>query len=90
MDDQPSFEMQYGLYDTEDGIWFGDDDGPRMYDDYTLARVAAEMVDMQLGQEAGRTRAKEYYAAPMRLRDTVAVELSPLEAYKRLEQGRLN
>lgn len=48
----------WGLYDTTDGVWMGTDEGPKTYVDFVMARIAAQVVDEQLGQTPGRTRAK--------------------------------
>jgi hypothetical protein len=80
---------RYGLYDTEGGVWMGDDDGPKLFEDESLARIAAQMMDVQLGQDPGRTRAKPFDELPKRKRDEVATRMSSEEAISRLENGRL-
>jgi hypothetical protein len=82
-------EMVWGLYDTKDGVWMGNDAGPKTFSDLILARVAAQMIDMQLGQESGRTRAKEYKPGAKRLRDKVDTRMSSVEALRAIEVGRI-
>ena len=81
--------MTYGLLDTVDNVWMGDSSGPAKFGDFMLARIAAQMLDVQLGQAPGRTRAVEYIEGPKRLRDTVETKLSPLAALQEIESGRL-
>jgi hypothetical protein len=78
----------WGLYDTIDGVWMGDDSGPKTFDDFLVARIAAELVDIQLGQQPRRTQAKEYEHGPKRLRDHVDTKMSTLEALEGKESGR--
>lgn len=86
---EPSPEVvgSWGLLDTAENVWMGNNDGPRIFTDYMLARLAAQMVDVQLGQEPGRTRASEFAAANLRLRGTVPVKMSAKEALRGMESG---
>jgi hypothetical protein len=88
--DEPAFDMEWGLYDTKDGVWMGNDKGPKTFDDYMLARIAAEMVDVQLGQKTGRTKAKEYFGGANRLRDEKPTRMGSERALKLLENGYIN
>ena len=86
--------VKYGLYDTLDKVWMGDKDGPLLFDpaddiDPMMGQVRAMMVDAQLGQRQGRTRAMEYTEQSVRLRDEVEVERDPLTALTMLEEGQL-
>ena len=81
--------MIYGLYDTVEHVWMGGDEGPKTFEDFMLARIAAQMIDVQLGQEPGRTKAKEYDPSPKRLRDSVDTKMTALEALDGIEKGRL-
>ncbi len=77
----------FGLYDTKDNCWLGDDNGPTTYTDYMIARVSAQVQDVRLGQKCGRTVAKEYDPAPKRLKDTVDAKMTNLEALTAIEEG---
>lgn len=100
--------MKWGLLDTKDDLWIGNDDGALIYDDddpqfakmgsiecrgraYTgaeiMARIAAEMVDIQAGWGPGRTRHREFTGVT-RVVDEVKLRMSTLEALKRKESGR--
>ena len=79
--------MKWGFYDTADGLGMGDDRGPKTYDAEGIARVAAMVVDEQLGQAPGRTRAVPFADRPVRMRDAKDTRTTPLEAIRRLEGG---
>lgn len=83
--------MEYGILDTQDNCWMGDNDagdGPRLFDDEAIARVAAQVMDVQLGWKTGRCRAKEFNADSLRLRDKVDAKMDGLTALDGLESGR--
>ena len=77
----------WGLLDTQDNVWMGTDIGPNIYTDYSLARIAAEIIDVKLGQELGRTRATEYRGGANHLRDEVKAKMSSEKALQLLESG---
>jgi hypothetical protein len=77
----------YGLYDTNDHCWMGNDEGPLLYEDEMLAKVAARMVDVQLKQAPGRTRAVPYNEESVVHKDEKETAMGPEEALRRLEEG---
>jgi len=77
----------YGLYDTTDNCWMGNSEGPLLYEDEMLAKVAARTLDVQLKQAAGRTRAIPYTEESVVLKDEKETFMSPEEALRRLEEG---
>ena len=77
----------WGLLDTKENCWMGNLEGPLLYDDEELAQVAARVVDVQLKQPAGRTRARVYDQSATHLKDEKKVLRSPEEAIERLESG---
>ena len=89
---------QWGLYDTKDNSWIGDEKGPRLFPDQMingkiadgeiLARIAAQMVDMQLGRVAV-TRAREYTENAVFKKDTLKTTCNTEDALRRIEEGRL-
>ncbi len=82
--------MNYGLYDTQDYLWIGTNqtgDGPLTFEEYDLARLAAQTVDVQLGWAPGRTRAKEYGGGRPKVRDEVQTRMSTVEALDAMEKG---
>jgi hypothetical protein len=80
--------MRCGLYDTVDHIWYGNDNGPKIFDDIELATLAAEVVDVQLGHTIKRTKAREYDPTRHpRLRDTIKTKMGTKAAIDLLEKG---
>jgi hypothetical protein len=79
---------QYGLYDTEDGVWMGTKDGPILHGDFELARVAAQMCDVMLAQRPARTRAMIFPQYAVRLRDEKKPVMTAEKALEGMESGR--
>ena len=88
----------YGMYDTQDNCWLGDDTGPKVFtiEDSAkanglphrlLAQIAAQMVEVQLGYTPGRVEVREFNTPNLRLRDQVQTRMTPLEALIKLENG---
>lgn len=61
----------YGIYDTQDNCWIGDDVGPRVFTrvdsekmkgmpQELIARISAQVTGVQLGFAPGRLRAVEF------------------------------
>jgi hypothetical protein len=95
--------MQWGVFDTVDQVWMGDATGPKLFDEEApgpdqkrlgpaaevLAKVASQLVDTQLRQAPGRTRAKAYDGSGTTLKDEKPTVMTPLKALIRLERGAL-
>ena len=82
--------MTYGIYDTKDNCWLGDASGPKTFEDFTLARVAAQIVEDRItGTDLGcRFRAQELPSSgPWHKRDEVLTQRTSLESLIRLENG---
>ena len=88
----------YGMYDTQDNCWLGDETGPKVFtvEDSAranglphrlMAQIAAQMVEVQLGYTPGRVQVREFNAPNLRLRDQVETQMTPLEALIKLESG---
>lgn len=90
---------KWGLYDTDDNCWMGNagGTGPLLYDDADLkfaktgaeiiAKIAAQMMDVALRQEPGRTRARVFNEGPLVVKDEKTMTMTPLEALQRMERG---
>lgn len=82
----------YGVYDTVDKVWLGSGEatstGPKLFDDRAHAKVAARLVDVQLGVTPGRHREKKFPKGQLRLREIVPTKMTPLETLTGLEEGR--
>jgi hypothetical protein len=88
----------YGIYDTQDDCWLGDDNGPRLYDrviseklngmpQQLAARIAAQMTAVQLGYPQTRLIARVYDGSGTKLRDSVDTKMTAVEALRKLENG---
>lgn len=81
---------KFGLYDTQDHCWIGNDEGPLRYDDFQVARLAAEASAAMLGWRIVRVRAVEYVKKGQpRLKDELPTVRSAEDALKALERGLL-
>jgi hypothetical protein len=90
--------MSWGIYDDEDELWYGGDEGPKLFDDLLLARCALTVLHAQLPKaltmrsrwkEGPRLQVKEWPGGPARVRDEVKTRMSPEEALKRIERGTI-
>lgn len=83
--------MKYGLFDTRDNLWLGDDTGPMLYDEFNLAKISAEIQAVRLGWDTLRIEAREFPTdQPMNLRDEVRAKKSSVEALKLIEEGYIS
>jgi hypothetical protein len=80
--------MKFGLYDSEDNVWMGNEDGPLLYGEERLAKVSAMVTDRCLHQPQGRTRAIPFDVKSVKLRDTVPLLETPVDAIAQIEEGR--
>lgn len=63
---------QWGLLDTEDRLWLGDDAGPSLYESEALAQAAAILTAIQLEWPPWRVKAHPFTLdTPLRQRDEV-------------------
>ena len=81
--------MKYGIYDTQDNCWMGDDNGPLLYEDELFTRLAAQAMDKVLGWDLGRCRMKVYDGTGDKHKDNVERVMSTLDAIKEMEDGGL-
>jgi hypothetical protein len=102
-DAQRQSTVEYGIYDTRDDCWLGDDNGPRLFtfedskkangmDTRIMAQIAAQMTEVQLGYSkdgmSGRLRAKEFNLKEVRLKDEMPTQMTALEALVIVEGGK--
>lgn len=80
--------MKWGIYDPVDGCWMGDEQGPRLFDDQAIARVASEMVDVMAGWPRRRCQEQPYPGGMATLKGEVEKKMSSEEALKGMEDGR--
>lgn len=79
--------VEYGVLDTVDGNWLGDNYGPLTYEGFSTARIAARLIETQV---FGDCSLKRYLAAPLpehlefqRQRE-IPTALDPVAAMRRL------
>lgn len=80
-------KILWGLWDTKDKVWLGNETGAVTYEDEWDARLAAEVTGKQVGWSATRVRARPFDHV-MRLKDKVPVKMDALTALEILESGR--
>jgi len=91
-------DVSYGIYDTQDNCWIGDETGPRLFtreDSAKLkgmpqqlaAKIAAQIWGIQLDYASGRLQAVRFNETDLRMKDEVSTKMSGLEALKKLESG---
>lgn len=90
----------WGIWDTQAGGWMGDSKGPKLFrdepspgngvmmDGEMLAKFAAEMVGMQVG-DILRYCCRAYNEKEVHKVEDVKVRFDSLTALKRIEQGLL-
>jgi hypothetical protein len=92
--------MRYGLFDTKDGLWLGDDHGPRAFDEddvvngqrvgesaRIIARMAMEMTTYQLDWDYGRIEVRELPVEPWRFRDELPLRDTAEGWLRKKERG---
>lgn len=77
----------WGILDTKDNTWMGNENGPLLYDEEILAKLAARVLETRLRWFAGRIRAKVYPGGPKQLKDKLTPKIDAVTALKRLESG---
>jgi hypothetical protein len=91
--------ITWGLWDSEDNIWFSDTDGPFLYKDggpgcmdgataHETAQLVASIASERMGWEYdplyGRLRAREF-SGHVTLKDTITPPLSMEDALDRMK-----
>ena len=79
--------MTWGILDTADNSWIGNDSGPLVFADFAIARVAAQVLETQaFGTDLGaRYKAREFVSSGLRLKDHIEVRMDSLTALQRIE-----
>lgn len=77
----------YGIYDTQDNCWLGDEFGPKRFDDFMVARIAAQVYeDQTLGTDlGGRYKAKPIPTEEFQKKDEIATKRTTLKSLQRIE-----
>lgn len=84
----------WGIFDTKDGLWLGNDAGPKLFseslngvDARTLAQVSCQMTEVQIGFETGRLRPRLFVDGPLQEVDEVHAKMTPARALRLVERG---
>ena len=79
--------MKYGILDTQDNTWLGDDGGPKLFDKFWTARIAAQVWEMQcFGTDQGaRFKAQEFEMGQLHKKDEIPIRMSGAKAIQRIE-----
>jgi hypothetical protein len=91
-------DASYGVYDTQENCWLGDETGPRLFTrelskeangvpQELLARIAAQLAGVQCGYAVGRLQARVFNEDDLVLKDSVPTKMSAVEALTKLENG---
>ena len=72
--------LKYGLYDQRDHCWMGNGAEALTYDDYTLAKTAAEAVDRRLGRIVGITQVRPIPPDVNKLKDHLPTVMTTEQA----------
>jgi hypothetical protein len=81
--------MKYGVFDTQDNCWLGDDRGPKLFDVLIVARVSAQVTATQLGWSSTRLEGRAYDDSGNVLKDEVQTKMTPAQALRKIERGAL-
>lgn len=86
----PAGSQGWGLFDTRHKNWLSPDkhEGPVTYASEETAKLAARIVDVQLRQPAGQTRATWFVPSRMNKIGEQTILASGEQALKMLEEGR--
>lgn len=77
---------EYGLWDGVDGCWLGDGAEPMLYDDRSMATIAARVCEKRLGWHVGRVQPLMYDGTGNTVRDTLEAKMTAVEAIEELEK----
>jgi hypothetical protein len=79
----------YGVLDTKDNVWLGDEFGPKRFDDFVVARIAAQVAEMQVfGTDlACRFEARPIPGDSYKKRDDMPTRMGAEEALNRVENS---
>jgi hypothetical protein len=76
---------KYGVFDTKDKCWLGNDDGPWRYDDEMLARAAATIANERMGLIRRFRKMEHPKQVANVLKDEIAPRISGEQAIKNIE-----
>jgi hypothetical protein len=74
---------KYGIWDTQDKCWMGNDEGPLVYTEEWMARAALTILSEQF--RTTRFRKKMFWEDYVVLKDEVKPLMSAVEAIRQIE-----
>lgn len=81
--------MKYGILDIVDNLWIGTEEGPKLYEDKTLAEIAAMVAAKRTNVPVIRYRAMPFdEGQSVRQKDEIATDKDSLTTLIELEEGR--
>lgn len=91
-------DVGYGIYDTRDNCWIGDNVGSRVFTrkdseeakgipQETMAKIAAMMAGVQLGYAVGRLQARVFNETDLQMTGEMPTKMTAEEALIKLESG---
>jgi hypothetical protein len=81
--------MKYGILDTIDNLWLGTEEGPELYEEQWLAKIAAMIAAKRTNVSLTRYRAMPFdESQSVRLKDEISTDKDSLTALIELEEGR--
>lgn len=86
-------EMKFGIYDTKDKSWIGDESGPKLFDDELLAKVGRQVIACQLtGSDLTCVQmgweVRPFNEGSLRKKSEQPLKFTGVEALTRIEEGR--
>ncbi len=75
---------KFGVFDTQDKSWMGDDDGPLRYKEEFYARAAATVINEQF-KSGARFRACRIEKGPFQVKDSITAPITAGEAIANIE-----
>jgi len=82
--------VKYGLYDSQDKCWMGNQYGPILYTDREMGCAAATVITERFKAKLGRYRCMEFKDKGLVARDEVTPPLSAEQAIKNICKGKVH
>lgn len=79
----------WGMFDTKEENWIGNDAGPLVYKTEYVAEYVARIAEAAMGLPAGRVRERRFEPDNMVKKCDVKLKMSAEEALDKLEKGEI-
>lgn len=84
----PPGRIRWGVWDTKDECWVGGEDGPKLFDYPDIARVAAQILGVQMGWPPKRAQSRMYDGHGAK-KDELPMPMTTAAALRKVEDGAL-